>query len=72
MSGRTNNTMTEVLREAIRQSGLPYLTLERQTGVQRASIMRFAQGEQSLRLDLAERLAEYFGVEVRPGKQKGK
>jgi hypothetical protein len=48
-----------------------YKTLERETGVTRASIMRFARGSQSLRLDVADRLAAYFGLELRP-KRKGR
>jgi transcriptional regulator with XRE-family HTH domain len=72
MPNRTKNTMTQALRDAIRQSGLTYLELEKQTGLKRASLMRFVQGEQSLRLDLADQLAEFFGIEVRAGKQKGK
>jgi hypothetical protein len=33
--------------------------------------MRFVRGSQSLRLDMADRLAAYFGLELRP-KRKGK
>jgi plasmid maintenance system antidote protein VapI len=33
--------------------------------LKRASIMRFLRGEQSLRLDMADRLAAYFGLELR-------
>ena len=57
--------MTEILRGAIETSGVPYLELERETGVRRASISRFVRGETSLRLDIADRLAAYFGIEVR-------
>jgi plasmid maintenance system antidote protein VapI len=48
-----------------------YKALERETGVTRASIMRFVRGSQSLRLDMADRLAAYFGLELRP-KRKGR
>jgi plasmid maintenance system antidote protein VapI len=58
--------MTEVLRRAIVEGGVPYKRLERETGVTRASIMRFVEGRQSLRLDMADKLAEYFGLELRP------
>ncbi len=37
----------------------------------RASIMRFVRGSQSLRLDMADRLAACFGLELRP-KRKGR
>ena len=36
-----------------------YKALERETGVTRASIMRFVRGSQSLRLDRADRLAAW-------------
>jgi plasmid maintenance system antidote protein VapI len=38
--------------------------IEREAGVQRASVMRFLRGEQSLRLDVADRLAAYFGLKL--------
>jgi plasmid maintenance system antidote protein VapI len=61
--------MTELLRQAIAGSGESFIGLERATGVLRQSIMKFARGEQSLRLDLADRLAAYFGIE---SQRKGK
>jgi plasmid maintenance system antidote protein VapI len=45
--------------------------LERETSVTRASILRFVRGSQSLRLDMADRLAAYFGLELR-AKRKGR
>jgi hypothetical protein len=57
-------TLSAVLRAAIRKSRLPYQTLERETGVTRASIMRFVTRRQSLRLDKAERLAAFLGLEL--------
>jgi plasmid maintenance system antidote protein VapI len=63
--------ITDLLRRTIAESGIPYKTLERETGVARASIMRFVRGTQSLRLDMADRLAAYFGLELRQ-KRKGR
>ncbi|MBL8815963.1 MAG: hypothetical protein JNL58_08020 [Planctomyces sp.] len=54
--------MSDVLRETIRKSGIPLLTLSRAAGVERASIRRFLSGEQSLRLDCADKLAAHFGL----------
>lgn len=62
-------TMTQVLKQAIAQGGETYTAIESTTGVKRASIMRFMRGEQSLRLDLADKLAEHFGIEP---KRKGR
>jgi plasmid maintenance system antidote protein VapI len=54
------------LRCRIVESGLSYTSLEKATGVKRASIMRFVEGRQSLHLDNADRLAAYFEMELRP------
>ena len=69
---RSKQSMTDVLKRAIAESGLPHLTIEQETGVKRASIMRFMRGEQSLRLDMADRLAAHFGIESRQTRRKGK
>jgi plasmid maintenance system antidote protein VapI len=63
--------LTDVLRQIIAESGLAHIAIERATGVKRASIMRFLRGERSLRLDMADRLAAYFGLELRP-RRKGR
>jgi plasmid maintenance system antidote protein VapI len=54
--------ISDVLRQTIVESGVSYNALQRDTGVTRASIMRFVRGDQSIRLDIADRLAEYFGL----------
>jgi transcriptional regulator with XRE-family HTH domain len=59
------DTMTEAIREAIAESDLSFKAIERETGVLRQSLMKFARGETSLRLDLADQLAEFFGIEIR-------
>lgn len=56
--------ITTALRRAILDSGMTYLALERETGVSRASIMRFVTDERTLRLDMADRLAAFFGLEL--------
>ena len=63
--------MTQALKHAIRETGVTYAELEHRTGVQRASVMRFMRGETSLRLDIADRLAAYLGIEVSK-KRKGR
>jgi plasmid maintenance system antidote protein VapI len=67
--------ITDLLRETIIASKLPLLTLQEETGVKRASIMRFVSGKQSLRLDIADKLAAYFGLTlqpIKPSRAKGK
>jgi hypothetical protein len=61
---RRYKSMTDALREAIIDSDMSYKGIERATEVKRQSIMKFVAGEQSLRLDVADKLAAYFGLEV--------
>jgi plasmid maintenance system antidote protein VapI len=63
--------LRETIRAAVDSGRTNYKQLERETGLARASIMRFVRGTQSLRLDMADRLADHFGLELRP-KRKGK
>lgn len=56
--------MTSLLREALTNCE-SLSAVERATGVKRQSMMKFVRGEQSLRLDMADRLAEHFGIECR-------
>jgi len=62
----TMKTITEVIRKAIVDSGLPLQQIADRTGVERASLSRFVRGERSLRLDMADRLATYFELELKP------
>lgn len=65
MPRRANKaTLSELLREAITEAD-SLLGIERATGVHRAALRRFRDGEQSLRLDIAETLAEHFKIECR-------
>ena len=57
-------SMTEILRQAIVESGLPTLTVSNEAGVSRGSLIRFIRGERSLRLDCADKLAAYFGLSL--------
>jgi plasmid maintenance system antidote protein VapI len=63
-SKRRYASMTQALKAAIADSELSFKALERETGVKRQSLMKFADDQQSLRLDVADRLATYFGLEV--------
>lgn len=57
-------TLSERLRQAILESGKSFKALEREAGVLRQSLMKFAHGKQSLRLDIADKLAIYFDLEL--------
>jgi len=63
-------TMSDILRTAIGESGLSAYRIAKDTGLVVTSIIRFVNGETSLRLDKADALAEYLGLEL--VKQKAK
>jgi hypothetical protein len=54
--------ITALLKQTIVDKAVPYQAIERDTGVKRSSIQRFVDGRQSIRLDMADRLAAYFGL----------
>lgn len=66
----TEDSISDVLRRAILDSGLPLLRIANETGVQRASLSRFVRGKNSLRLDVADRLATYFGLGLKPTEKR--
>ncbi len=67
--------MTELLRQSVKEAleaGQSLRQIARGSGLQHPPLLRFLRGEQSLRLDKAEMLADYLGIECRRTKQKGK
>jgi plasmid maintenance system antidote protein VapI len=62
-------TITETLREAVRESGLSLYAICKATGLNEDALSRFMRGKTSMRLDLADRLAAYFAIE---SQRKGK
>ena len=62
--------ITDLLRRTINESGIPFLTLEQETGVLRQSLIKFARGETSIHLDSADAIAKYFELELQPAKSK--
>ena len=71
MSKSKTATQSDVLRKAIAESGLTLYRIAKDTGVIKTSLMRFMRGETSLRLDKADVLAEYLGLELIKRKAKG-
>ena len=63
--------MTELLLQALSEAE-SLRGVERATGVKNPSLVRFLQGKQSLRLDLADKLAAHFGIECRRTRRKGR
>jgi plasmid maintenance system antidote protein VapI len=66
-ASQSKTPISDLLRRTIAESGISYNALQRETGVTRASIMRFVRADQSIRLDMADRLAAYFGLELTKG-----
>jgi plasmid maintenance system antidote protein VapI len=66
-----SDVLRRTITQAVQSGRTNYKALERETGVTRASIMRFVRGTQSLRLDRADQLAAYFGLELR-ARRKGR
>ena len=61
----THKTMTDALKQAVQESGESLYAICKATGLNEDSLSRFMRGRQSLRLDLADRLAAHFGIECR-------
>ena len=72
---KADSPISDLLRttiaEAIERGETNFKALQRETGVTRASIMRFVRGSQSIRLDIADKLALFFKLELRNKKKKG-
>ena len=60
----TYETLSDALLEAITESDLSFKALERETGVLRQTLMKFAAEKQTIRLDSADILADYFEIQI--------
>ncbi len=63
--------MTEVLQKAAKDSGQTAYALAKGSGVDRAAVVRFLNGDRGLNLDSAGKLATYLGLELRPVRKAG-
>lgn len=61
---RKPQSLTDTLRDELNNCPDSFPTISKATGVPRMSLMRFARSENNLRLDMADRLADYFGLEL--------
>lgn len=66
--------ISEKLRECIEKSELSYNQIAQNAGVPTPSITRFVAGERGLSMDVIDRLAKYFQLELtdKPKKRGGK
>ena len=61
---KSKATLTDVLKAAIEESGLTQYRIAQDTGILATSLSRFMRDETSLRLDKADILADYLGLEL--------
>lgn len=57
-------SITAQLRSAIKDSGATLYRIAKDSGVSYAVVHRFASGERQIKLDAADKLAEYFGMKM--------
>lgn len=69
-SSNNMQTISETLCEYIEDSQLTYHSLAEATGISDGILSRFMREERSITLPTAEKLAEYFGLELRPVRKK--
>jgi plasmid maintenance system antidote protein VapI len=61
-------TIADRLRQAVRASGQTVNAVAVGAGVPQPVLFRFVSGERDLTLRTAQKLADYFGLELRPRK----
>ena len=66
ITSRPRATLTEILRATIEQSGLTRYRIAKETRIPESHLGRFIRGEMSIRLDKADRLAAYLGLQLEP------
>ena len=57
--------MTETIKQEVRASGESLGKISAATGLNKSALGRFMAGKQSLRLDMADRLALHLNLELR-------
>ena len=60
--------VTETLRRAIEQAGVSLYKIAKLTGIEQSTLSRFVRGERGLDGNSIDKLAEYFGLELKPSK----
>ncbi|GAB6167488.1 hypothetical protein JCM19992_34880 [Thermostilla marina] len=65
--------LSDQIRQAVKQSGLSQYALCKLTGIDKAAMSRFVNGDRGLSLATLDRLADVLGLEVvaQPAKRKG-
>ena len=69
---KPRRVFSDQLREAIRRSGQSLLGIAQATGVDDGILSRFMRNERGLTTRSIDKLCQYFGLELRESKQKGR
>ena len=59
-------SITDPLRRAIRDADVTVYRIAKDSGISFTVVSRFHKGERDLTLATADKLADYFGLELRP------
>lgn len=65
-SGKKRRTLADTLRDAVHDSGERVAAVARKAGIAQPVLHRFMSGERDLTLRVADRLAAYFGLSLKP------
>jgi DNA-binding phage protein len=58
--------LTDTFRRLIRESGMSILAIARETGIGQPVLSRFMSEQQDMTLRTANKLKDFFGLELRP------
>ena len=61
--------ITDPLRRAIREADVTIYRIAKDSGIASTVVARFYKGERDLTLSTADKLADYFGLELQPRKK---
>jgi len=62
-------SLSKQLRKAIETSGLSLYRISKDAGIGYATLFRFASGQRLIKVDVADKLADYFGMRLTRPKQ---
>jgi transcriptional regulator with XRE-family HTH domain len=65
-------SLTEQVREAIRECGVSRYQIARETGLPEAALSRFMTGKKTITLETLERLHEFISVSAKPARRKAR
>jgi DNA-binding phage protein len=69
---RRPRQMVNILRDAIRKSGMTHYAIARETGLSAGNLDRFMRSEyEDMRLSSVQKLADLLGLELRPIDETG-